>query len=290
MEPPCNTTSPQGRYHHEVQVQPDGVVLFLGSENHPVSGDLPGTHGMQTNDTIEKWDQKVLPATADRLFDESFFIPHTDRTAPSSNSTGGFFWRGCPEVSGSEDWTHSNSIHVGPSGNIIVSMRHVDQIIAISGDFGSLVWRLGGPGGDFSFPDSGDKFYHQHSAKELSNGNILLFDNGFFRPAAEGGAYSRALELKLDTELMTATKVWEYRHDPDLFALCCSSVARLDNGNTVIVFGSDDFSTDICCRVFTMVEVDPQGNTVWEVQLSAPGMPDQYRVYPILSIDGETPR
>ena len=148
---------------------------------------------------------------------------------------------------------------------------------------------MGGPGSDFSFPNSGDKFYGQHTARQLSNGNILLFDNGFFRPAAEGGQYSRALELELDTEQMTATKVWEYRHDPDLFALCCSSVTRLDNGNTVIVFGSD-FTSAACCRVFTLVEADAQGNTLWEVQLRAPGSPAQYRVYPILSIDGETPR
>ena len=130
VEPACNTTSPQGQYHHEVQVQPNDEVLFLGTVMHPVSGDLAGTHGMQVNDTIEKWDQKTQPATADRLFDEFFFIPQTDRTAPSSNLTGGFFWRGCPEVSGVEDWTHSNSIHVGPSGNIIVSIRHLNQVIA----------------------------------------------------------------------------------------------------------------------------------------------------------------
>jgi hypothetical protein len=37
-------------------------------------------------------------------------------------------------------------------------------------------------------------------------------DNGDGRPAAEGGQYSRALELALDWNSMTASKVWEYRH------------------------------------------------------------------------------
>ena len=106
----------------------------------------------------------------------------------------------------------------------------------------------------YTFPNSGDKFYHQHSAVELANGNILLFDNGNFRPPAQGGQYSRALELELNTTTDTATKVWEYRHGPsDIFAACCSNVTRLANGNTVLVFGAD-FAAGTCCRVFTLVE------------------------------------
>jgi hypothetical protein len=46
----------------------------------------------------------------------------------------------------------------------------------------------------------------------LDNGNLILFDNGSGRPKEEGGQYSRALELALDWNTMTATKLWEYRH------------------------------------------------------------------------------
>ena len=142
------------------------------------------------------------------------------------------FFAGCDGTIKSEDWTHANSIQVGPSDNIIMSIRHLNQIISIAPDFQSLVWRLGGSSGDvvfgdFSFPNSGDQFYQQHSARELHNGNILLFDNGGGRPVEEGGQYSRALELALNTGDMTATKVWEYRHEPDLYAACCSNVTRL---------------------------------------------------------------
>ena len=287
LDEPCTVARniPQERWHHEVLLRPDNKVLFFSTEIHDTSAILPA-HGLQASDTIEEWDQ--VAGTNRRLFDEFDFIPVTDRTSPSSDATTGIFWVGCEEiVEGTEDWTHSNSIFVGPSGNVFVSMRHLNQIIAIAPDFASLVWRLGGPGGEFTFPDPSDRFYHQHSAKELPNGNILLFDNGNFRPAEEGGVYSRALELSLDTNTMTATKAWEYRHTPDIQALCCSNVTRLDNGNTVAVFGADFFA-DACCRVFTLVEADPQGNTVWDVQMSQPGQGVQYRVYPVFSILGET--
>ena len=122
--------------------------------------------------------------------------------------------------------------------------------------------------------------------RELSNGNILLFDNGNSRPDVEGGQYSRALELKLDLATMKATKVWEYRHSPDLYADCCGSVGRLANGNTLINFGFD--SRDACCRVFTIVEANPSANTIAEMHVSGYHQPIQYRVYPITSVFGET--
>ena len=168
---------------------------------------------------------------------------------------------------------------------MLVSLRNLDQIVLVEPDFRSIRWRLGGPGGDFVFPEPRDGFYRQHSASLLPNGNVLLFDNGNLRPREEGGQYSRALELRLDTDTMTATKVWEYRHNPDIFAGCCSNVHRLANGNTLVVFGSN--AADICCKPFHIVEVDPAGNEVWKVVHRSPGKLFQYRVYPGDSVMGE---
>ena len=39
-----------------------------------------------------------------------------------------------------------------------------------------------------------------------------MLDNGNERPSPEGGLCTRALELELNWRSMTATKVWEYRH------------------------------------------------------------------------------
>src|SRR5205807_3968387 len=85
----------------------------------------------------------------------------------------------------------------------------------ISPQFDGIAWRIGRFHSDFAFANPSDKFYHQHFARMLDDGNLLLIDNGNGRPAAEGGQYTRALELALDWDSMTATKVWEYRHKAD---------------------------------------------------------------------------
>lgn len=279
------TCSPFGRWHHEILLQPGERVYTLGSETREVL--IDGEVMRLTGDTIVAWDRNEgTVETLASLFD--LLDPGVDRTTASA-ATGGFFWRGCEgEVESAQDWTHANSLWSGAEGNILMSLRHLNQVISIAPDLETVQWRLGGPRSDFTFPDPSDRFYHQHTAKELPNGNILLFDNGATRPAAEGGEYSRALELELDFESMEARKVWEYRRNPDLFANCCSSVERLSNGNTVLVFGSDH-TVDVCCRTITLVEADDEGQPVSVIEIAAPNLSIVYRVYPIESIAGELP-
>jgi hypothetical protein len=273
--------SSNGRWHHEVLLRPVKKVYFLGSEIRHV--EINGVFRKQTGDIVMVWDRnKGTVSTLASLFD--LLDPRVDRT-PVSNTKEGFHWRGCADEEPSEDWTHANSMWIGQQGNIILSMRHLG-IVSVSPDFESVQWRLGGPRSDFSFPNANDRFYQQHTARELPNGNILLFDNGNSRPPEEGGEYSRALELELDFTTMEARKVWEYRHRLDLFAQCCSSIQRLANGNTLVVFGYDH-TVDICCRTFTLVEVDSQGNAVSVIEISSPGKNIQYRAYALDSINGE---
>lgn len=80
--------------------------------------------------------------------------------------------------------------------------------------------------------------------------------------------------------------MWEYRATPDLYAPCCSSAERLENGNTVIAFGGG--AGNICCRVFTLVEADPQGSSVAAIEITSPGKGIQYRAYALDSINGES--
>jgi hypothetical protein len=279
------TCSPYRRWHHEMLERPDDVVWTMGWEIRPV--DIEGVERFQTGDTIEQWDKKT--GTVTRLFSLfDAFDPVHDRTSASDVGTHqSFFWAGCNNeyTEQTEDWTHANSLWLMNDDKVLMSIRHLDQVIAIEADFSGVAWRLGGPNSDFSFPDSSDRFFHQHSAVQLPNGNILLFDNGNTRPDANGGEYSRALELELDFDTMDARKVWEYRHDPELFANCCSNVTRLENGNTLIVFGADEGRDP---PVFTIVEANPEGEAVATTEVISPGKLVQYRVYPLDTINGET--
>lgn len=176
-------------------------------------------------------------------------------------------------------WSGANSVQIGPRGNIIVSIPNFSQVISISPDYQRVEWKLGGPESTFTFEDPADRFYRQHTAQQLPNGNILMFDNGRNRPEEEGGNYSRALELALNDYDLVARKVWEYRHDPDLYAVNRSSAYRLENGNTLLNFVTDP-------RV--VVEVAPDGTEVFKAEISGERMQGSFRAYAIDSVMGET--
>ena len=274
-----------GPVHHEVQILPDGRVMYLSRTFvEPGFGEPPAP---QSGDVIGMWDQR---SREDRLVWNIFdFISPADRTVFSSNipDPPQVEWGPCIVDINLQDWSHGNSATVAADGSVLVSLRHLNQVVSVAPDFQSVEWRLGGPGGEFTFPDPSDRFYQQHTAVAISNGNILLFDNGNFRPGEEGGQYSRAIELELNFSTMTARKVWEYRRDPDVFAACCSGVTLLPNGNRLVLFGS--YQANDCCRRFYIVEVDPDGRVVWEVEHRSEGKAKQYRVYPGDSVMGETP-
>lgn len=199
-------------YHHEVELLPDGTVLTMGFDVRDTFGD---EERLQVGDTIVQWDPWT-GASEELWSTHDVEDPALNRT-DASGMTEGFMWTGCDEDLPTEDWSHGNSVKVGPDGSVLVSSRHLNQVHSLSSDFGEVNWRLGGANSDFEFADPSDRFYHQHSAIQLENGNVLLFDNGNTRSEGEGGEYSRALELDLDMETMTASKVWEYQLEPPIF-------------------------------------------------------------------------
>ncbi len=184
---------------------------------------------------------------------------------------------------------HLNSISPSLDGGWLASLRNPSQIISISEDFQTVRWRLGGSDGDFAFPDPADMFSRQHTASQLPNGNILLFDNQAGLPAPDGdGYYSRALELRLDFDAMTAVKAWEYSPEPRLHSRIAGSAYRLDNGNTLINFGHptpDELTT-------TLVEVDARGRELFRLATDAVPRELRFNHYRALpgpeSVIGET--
>ena len=172
-------------------------------------------------------------------------------------------------------WTHVNSVSFGGGGNLLLSLRNRSQVVSLTPDF-QVEWQLHGPDSDYEFPDPTDRFYKQHTASQLANGNIFLFDNGNGRPDAEGGEYSRALELRLDDAAGTVVKAWEYRPDPDIYAPRQSSAYRLDSGNTLVNFGVRDETHRHAPLV--VVEVDGNGDEVFRVETVQLSMrPQRYR-------------
>ena len=92
-------------------------------------------------------------------------------------------------------------------GTLLLSSRHLDEIMKIDRQTGDIIWRWGGKNNEFTFVDDTRGFSHQHAVRRIPNGDVTLFDNGNFHSPP----FSRALEYRLDELGKTATLVWEYR-------------------------------------------------------------------------------
>jgi arylsulfate sulfotransferase len=154
---------------------------------------------------------------------------------------------GCPHLyqpgySVANDWTHSNSLAPTLDGNMIISIRHQDEIVKMnynngSGD-GSILWSLGN-GRNFSVKSSDPCpwFSHQHDATFQSNGVLTLFDNGNTR-ITESSEFcgngstqsdSRGQSWQLDETHKVATPVVNL--DMGVFSLATGSAELLSSGN-----------------------------------------------------------
>lgn len=167
------------------------------------------------------------------------------------------------------DWSHMNSVSIFPDKKyLLASSRNQNAVFKIDRTTGKLLWVLGFGGsvkdgfdGDFTVA-AADRFYRQHDATVLPNGHILMFDNGL----ANVRGYSRGLELAYTYDPSGTSKarvVWQYRHEPDIFAPIWGGAQRLDNGNTLLCFGQRHKS-----KLSTLVEASSKSKTVWELRIA----------------------
>lgn len=237
---------------HELRILPNGHALFIAVDPQAVAMDsiIPGGNSnatvlgaiIQELDTSRNvvfqwrsWDYfQITDATHENLFAQTI------------------------------DYVHANSLEVEGDGNILLSCRHMDEVTKINRRTGDIIWRLGGRHNEFTFINDGIGFSHQHAVRRLADGHITMFDNGNFHSPV----FSRAVEYVLDERGHTATLVWQYRHSPDLYGSAMGYVQRLENGNTLIGWGSTNPS---------VTEVRPDGSVAFELTL--PQYVFSYRAY-----------
>ena len=136
------------------------------------------------------------------------------------------------------NFIHANAIDIDFDGHFLVSCRGLDEITKIHRTTGEVIWRWGGSQTDITFAND-YPFTHQHSIRSLGDNRYILYDNGNYSAQYTGTAnISRAVEYELDTNLMEATRVWEFVHPDSLYTPSIGGVQRLPNGNTLIDFGN----------------------------------------------------
>jgi hypothetical protein len=185
-------------------------------------------------------------------------------------------------ASSNPDYAHSNSIDLAADGDVIVSFRHLSSVYKIATSAhdgvarGGVVWKLGGRDSSFDFVDDplGGPCA-QHTATELEDGHILVFDDGSDQflagplcvdpddptgPAVvrEDPWQSRVAEYALDPVEGTATLVWSYA-PTGRYSWFMGSTRRLDNGNTLVGWSAETRAI--------ATEVAPDTSVQWELRL-----------------------
>ena len=236
---------------HELIMTEEGHIILMIYHDRPLEPD-EFADGMQPNAMVTDLILQELDSTGNVIFEwnsrDHFEI--TDATIDIGGET--------------IDYSHGNSIDVDFDGNWLISSRHMDEVTKIDRQTGEIIWRLGGKNNDFTFLNDADLFYHQHDARRLANGNLLLFDNG----AVGERTTSRAVEYVLDEENFTAAVVQQFAQEPATFSLAMGSANRLANGNTLVGWGSG---------YPAVTEFRPDGSKAFELALDAPLV--SYRVY-----------
>lgn len=165
---------------------------------------------------------------------------------------------------------HGNSIAYTNDGNIVYNSRNTSSILKINPQNGNVIWQFGGLRNQFMvLNDPLYPFMYEHFVRQLPNGNYMVFDNG----TSERG-YSRVVEYFVDETNMTATLVWQFIDPRHIFAQYMGNGERLQDGNTVINYGTLSDKT-----LPQVEEVEYSGNVI--NQIFFPDKTYSYRAYKV---------
>lgn len=209
--------------YHDLEIREDGSRLLMGKEiitvdisDSALVGDEP------TRAVID-----CILQEQDAAGNITWVWRATDHIPPTWCSH-------CNWASNLLDAYHHNAFETQENGDILLCLRNMDLVVLIDHDTGESVWNLGGPASDFAFTDAHGAFAQQHDAQILPGDRLLLFDNA----TGSEPLVSRGVEYQLNLEAGTATVVQEWSHPDGNFASSQGSIQRLDDGGTLISWGT----------------------------------------------------
>lgn len=167
-------------------------------------------------------------------------------------STG--FYGADPEVA---DWTHVNSVSWTPDGEgLLVTMTAFSGVARIDAANGETEWVYGDVVGDF--PHSPTVVSAPHSAEQLDDGQVLLFNRGDYAQHPLD-ACSWAGEVSFDAEAHTVTEGARWIGVDCLLVTFLGNAKRLPGDLTLV-----DWTSSGRLEQYTR-----SGEVVWSVSLAA---------------------
>ncbi len=242
--------------NHELQLLPNGHALMMAYDDQPVGMDTVIAGGnpnaLVTGLIIQEVDAAKNVVFQWRSWDHFGILDENSCTVDPLAAT--------------VDYVHANSIELDHDGNLLISSRHLNEITKIDRQTGEVLWRMGQNAlrNQFTFVGDTRGFSHQHDARRLPNGNLILFDNGNCMDTL----YSRAIEYQLDEVNKVATRVWQYRDSPDVYGRATGGVQRRATASTLVDWGFG-------CKV---TDLHPDGTKAFEVLFGVLNM-QTYRAY-----------
>ena len=233
--------------HHEFRLLPNGNALLIAEDTQPIDMNKLIDDGNPKANVIGNHIQEV-DTSGNAVFEWQCWDHYSILDAIHQNLRAS-----------SINAVHMNAIDVDFDGNILVSSRHLDEITKINHSTGLIIWRLGGKNNQFTFLNDTLGFNYQHDIRAVPGkpNHYTLLDNGNYHSPR----FSRAVEYKLDTQAMTAEKVWEYRPSPDVYTQWMGNVQRLENGNTIVGWAASNLPK--------VTEISPDGTILYQGDFSA---------------------
>jgi hypothetical protein len=161
------------------------------------------------------------------------------------------------------DYFHINSIDVEQDGDLLIGSRNTWAAFDVDPHTGDVRWQLGGRHSSFAM-GAGARTAWQHDARQQPDGTITFFDNGA-TPAEH--PQSRAIQLSLDPQRMTATLVRVAEHSTPLVSGSQGNTEALANGNWLVGWGEEP----------DLSEFSPGGQLLFDAHL--PAAYESYRAY-----------
>ncbi|KAF4549192.1 Hypothetical protein D9617_23g006070 [Elsinoe fawcettii] len=258
---------------HEIFITPECTAIISAFQTRPYNF---GPFGPENSWLKDSYFQEIDLATGKLLFEWQ---------ASAHVNVSETYWGlqpGEPQPSplGGFDFFHMNSIAKDRQGNYLISARHTHTIYYISGQDGSVIWRLGGKHGDFEDLSDGraTDFKWQHFARWVNNdpNTISVYDNANAEHHAPSQTtLSRGMVLKLDFEKKTVRLERSYNSTNGINSMREGSMQVLTDspqpGNALLGYGGDPGWT----------EYSPNGTVLDDVMFGPVGVnresADNYR-------------
>jgi hypothetical protein len=239
-------------YHHEATLLDNGNVAILVNAFQEINGNSV------KGDIIEEYNTSGALVWSWSTFD----YLDTERF-PGALSTR--------EVDGAMEWTHANGIYQHDDGSLLLSVRSQSWVINIDRTSGDINWIMGSAQGTvkaslqdkFLTLTQGSWMSAQHTPMEMTNGDILIFDNRNESELSGAVNNSRVVRYQINPTAMTATQVFE--SVVDKYTQSLGDVDELPNGNIFITAGGPGSNDNAY-----LVEVNAQSPSlvVWELHVN----------------------